>query len=72
MAHFMDLGIDKQFVKDVTESLQPDSSALIVVVNSANPSAVRGALAPYKGTIYQTSLDTEAEAALREALSRRV
>jgi len=72
VAHVMDLGIDKQFVKDVTASLQPDSSALLVVVNSADPDAVRGALGPYKGTIYQTSLDPDAETALRDALSRRV
>jgi uncharacterized membrane protein len=72
VAHFMDLGIDQQFVKDVTASLQPGSSALLVVVNSADPSAVRGALGPYQGTVYQTSLDPEAEATLREALSHRV
>jgi len=71
VAKFMDLGIDKQFVKDVTDSLQPNTSALLVVVNQSNHAAVRGALGPYKGTIYQTSLDPEAETTLREALSSR-
>ena len=70
-AHYLEMGIDKQFVKDVTAALQPDNSALLVVVNSSNPAAVRAALAPYKGTIFQTTLDTEAEASLRQALSTR-
>jgi uncharacterized membrane protein len=72
VARSMDLGIDKKFVKDVTDSLQPDSSALLVVVNSSNHAAVRGALEPYKGTVLQTSLDPDAEATLRDALSHRV
>jgi uncharacterized membrane protein len=72
VAHFMELGIDKQFVKDVTDSLQPGNSALLMVVNSANAAAVRGALGPYKGTVLQTSLDPDAEAALRDALKQRV
>ena len=72
VAHFMDLGIDQKFVKDVTDSLRPDTSALLVVVNSANAAAVRGALGPYKGTVQQTSLDPEREAALRDALKTRV
>jgi uncharacterized membrane protein len=72
VAHFMELGVDKKFVKDVTEALQPGTSALLIVVNSSNQEAVRAALGPYKGTLYQTSLDTEAEETLREALSHRV
>lgn len=72
VAHFMELGIDKKFVQDVTDSLQPNTSALLVVINSANADAVRGALGPYKGTIYETSLDPDREAELRDALSHRV
>jgi uncharacterized membrane protein len=71
VAHYLEMGIDKQFVKDVTASLKPGTSAILVVVNSSEPAAVRAALAPYKGTLFQTTLDTEAENSLREALSAR-
>jgi uncharacterized membrane protein len=72
VAHAMDLGIDKNFVKEVKASLQPGNSALLLVVKSANAAAVRGALGPYKGTLLESSLDSEAEEALRDALKQRV
>lgn len=63
----LDMGVDKKFVQEVTESLKPGSSALFVI-GSGNPDAVVAALRPYQGTIYQTSLPTEALEALEDAL----
>ncbi len=63
-----DLGIDQQFVKDVSTSLQPNSSALFVIVRDANPDIVIAALEPYQGTLYHTTLDPTVEAELREPL----
>ncbi len=66
-----DLGIQKSFVKEVSESLKPDSSALFLIVRNANPNAVVAALRPYKGEVYHTSLPTEAEETLRRVLKQR-
>jgi len=67
----LDMGVDKKFVKDVTETLKPGSSALFVIGSSDNQAVVVGALRPFQGTIYQTTLDTEAVAALHDALKKK-
>jgi uncharacterized membrane protein len=61
--------VDKKLVEDVTSDLGPDSSALFVLGSGA-PSAVVGALEPFKGKIYQTTLDSETEAQLQAALDK--
>ncbi len=67
----LDLGVDKKFIQEVTETLKPGSSALFVIGSSGHPDVVAGALRPYKGTIYQTTLPTEAVEALQDALKRK-
>ncbi len=66
-----DQGVDKKFVKDVTDALTPGTSALFVIVREANPEAVRAALKPFHGEIYQTTLSTEAEENLRDVLRKQ-
>lgn len=66
----LDLGVDKKFVKDVTETLKPGSSALFVIGSHGNRDAVATVLSPFHGTIYQTTLPTEAVDALQEALKK--
>ena len=61
--------VDKNLVKDVTEDLTENTSALFVI-GSGNPAAVTGALDPYKGKVYQTTLDPETEAQIQAALDR--
>jgi uncharacterized membrane protein len=61
--------VDKKLVEDVTADLGPDSSALFVV-GSGSPAAVVGTLEPFKGKIYQTTLDPETESQLQAALDR--
>lgn len=65
----MDTGVDQKFVKDVSESLQPGNSALFITSSGGSPDAVVGALRPFKGNVYHTSLDSEAEQSLRRALA---
>lgn len=68
IARFMDFGVDGKFVKEVTESLKPGTSALFVLVHDANPAAVRAVLEEHKGTVLHTTLSTEAEERLKKAL----
>lgn len=61
--------VDKKLIEDVTNDLGSDSSA-VFVVGDGNPSAVVGALEPFKGKVYQTTVDSETEAQLQVALDR--
>jgi uncharacterized membrane protein len=61
--------VDKKLIEDVTNDLTPNSSALFVL-GDGTPSAVVGALEPYKGKIYQTTVDSETEAQLQAALDK--
>ena len=62
-------GIDQKFVKQVTESLVPGTSALFVLIQEAQLEPVLAALKPYRGELFQTSLSPEVEARMRQALS---
>jgi uncharacterized membrane protein len=61
--------VDKNLVKDVSDDLTENSSALFVI-GSGTMAGVVGALDPYKGKVYQTTLDPEAEAQIQAALDR--
>jgi uncharacterized membrane protein len=61
-------GVDQDFVKDVSAALKPGTSALFFMFNGGDPAATRAALEPFKGTLYQTTLSSDSEAALRRAL----
>jgi uncharacterized membrane protein len=61
-------GVDPDFVDDVKTTLRPGRSALFLVVKSTDADAVLGALRQFKGDVIQTTLDSETEEALRQAL----
>ena len=67
-----DIGISKKFIKEVTASLEPGTSALFFVVRDGNPNAIVGVLRPYKGEIYQDTLTSEDEETLRRVLGKRM
>jgi uncharacterized membrane protein len=67
----LNLGVDKKFVRDVTESLKPGSSAVFVITSHGNPDLMAAALRPYKGTVYQTTLPEDAVEALEDALKKK-
>lgn len=64
----LDRGLDKTFVEEVEGALQPGSSALCLVLTSASAPALRGALEPFEGKIYETTLDSDLTEELRRAL----
>jgi uncharacterized membrane protein len=67
---FQDIGIDDQMMRDVGRSLKPGSSALFVLLRRASSDKVLDGLKQFagKGKVYQTSLNKDDEATLREAL----
>lgn len=67
----LDLGVDQKFVREVTEALEPGSSALFVIGKSDRPDAIVAVLRPFQGTVYQTTLPTEAMEALEDALKKK-
>jgi uncharacterized membrane protein len=68
--HFADYGIDDSFVKQLEANLQPNSSAILVLVSRVNPDKVVPEISKYGGTVLQTSLTTENDAKLRAALAQ--
>jgi len=66
-----DLGVDKEFVQEVSDALKPGTSALFLIFRGGNPAVALGALRPYKGEIYHTNLTPEMEDQLRRALRKR-
>ena len=67
IGHSVSDHVDRDFVKDIQGELTPGTSALFAVV-SANPSALVAALRGFEGKVYQTSLGTELEELLNDAL----
>jgi uncharacterized membrane protein len=60
-------GVDGKWVKEVTESLKPGTSALFLVFDQLTPSAMR-VLEPYPGHLLQTTLPDDLEHQLRQVL----
>ncbi len=64
----LDTGVSGKFVDEVKTTLRPGRSALFLVVKQADLDATMAALRPYRGDVIQTTLDSETEDALRQAL----
>lgn len=65
------LGISKSFVKEVSESMTENSSALFIIVRDSDPDLAIAALRPYQGKILQTTLSEDDEETLRRALKTK-
>ncbi|MFL5680977.1 MAG: DUF1269 domain-containing protein [Chloroflexota bacterium] len=64
----MKSGVDNKFVDEVKSTLKPGRSAIFLIVKGSHTDAVVAALREYRGDLVQTTLDTDAEEALRRAL----
>lgn len=64
---FADVGIDDDFIKQVGDTIEPNTSALFLLVREATGDRVLEEVKDYDATVLQTSLSTEDETRLREA-----
>ena len=65
-----DIGISDNFMKELGETLKPDTSALFVLVRKATPDKVLERLKQFKGKVIKTSLTADKEAELRKVLEK--
>ena len=63
-----DVGINDKFMKDLADTMKPNTSALFVLVRKATPDRVLEELKGLGGKIFMTSLSREDEARLQAAL----
>jgi uncharacterized membrane protein len=63
-----DKGIDNGFINDVAQQLQPDSSAIFLLVEGGDAEQVLAELKPYQGRVLHTTLPEALEKQVRDAL----
>ena len=63
-----DIGIDDNFIKELSGTLQPGNSALFVLVRKATPDKVIERLKGFKGKVLKTSLSIDKEKELQAVL----
>lgn len=64
-----DYGINDDFIKELGETIKPNSSALFLLIAKATPDKVLAAIEQYDPKILKTSLSQEQEDKLRDAIS---
>jgi len=69
IGHALHHNVDKKLIEDVTSDLSENTSALFVL-GDGSTAAVVGALEPFKGKVYQTTVDAETESQLQAALDK--
>jgi len=67
-----DVGINDQFMKDVSQSLQSGNAALFLLIRKVTADKVLAGLQGVGGTVLRTSLDHTKEEALQRALAGAV
>ena len=68
VGRFLDRGVSSQFVDEVKGTLTPGRSALFLIVRESDADPVLATLRPFSGDVIQSTLPTETEDALRQAL----
>lgn len=64
-----DYGINDDFIRSVGQTLQPNTSALFVLVRKAQPEKVLAEMSGFRGRVIRSSLSPEQERRLQAALS---
>ncbi len=65
-----DVGINDEFIKSLATQLEPNTSALFVLIRKLTTDKVVEEVKKFGGTILQTSLSHEDESRLQEALNQ--
>jgi uncharacterized membrane protein len=69
MGKLTDYGIDDAFIKELSKKLTPGTSALFLMVHSAQREKVIAAIKPFGGELIQSSVSPKEEKQLKEALA---
>lgn len=64
-----DIGVDDNFMKELGETLKPETSALFILVKKVTPDKVLDEVSKYGGTILRTSLSKDDEEQLQAVLN---
>jgi uncharacterized membrane protein len=64
-----DYGINDDFIRSIAKTLQPDHSAIFVLVRKVQPEKVLNELARFRGRVLRSSLSPDQEARLQAVLS---
>ncbi|MDI6025925.1 DUF1269 domain-containing protein [Corticibacterium sp. UT-5YL-CI-8] len=65
-----DVGVNDQFMRDLSNSLQPGNAALFVLIQNMTADKVLKEIQGFGGHVLRTSLDETKEQVLRDALQR--
>ena len=65
-----DIGVDDHFMRELGETLQPNNSALFILVRKVTPDKVLDEVSKYGGKVLRTSLSKDDETQLQEVLDR--
>ena len=68
--HLDDYGINDDFVRQLGQTIPPESSALFVLVRSSTPDKILQEIEGYKPRVLKTSLSNQAETKLKAALAK--
>lgn len=66
----VDYGVSDDFIREIGNTLTPDTSALFLLVRKVQPEKVLAELSGYGGRVLRSSLSPEQEANLQAALAR--
>ncbi|SOD41643.1 DUF1269 domain-containing protein [Nitrosovibrio sp. Nv4] len=64
-----DYGIDDDFIKSLSETIPPNSSALFILARKVDPEEVLAEFSDVKGKVLRTTLSPDQEKRFREALA---
>ena len=67
---FTDIGVDDDMMKSIGEQLEPGKAAVFALTSSGNIDKVLPEISKFSGQVLQTSLNSEGEQMLRDALEK--
>lgn len=69
-ANLVDYGINDDLIREIADTIKPDSSALFLLVRKAQPEKVLAEFGQLDGRIIRSSLSPENERKLQQAISK--